>query len=57
MPKDHLTLEEMLEEGMTMEQLQEQLHWARVNGADDAYDLISYTIRQQRAANKEKESV
>ena len=57
MPKDHLTLEEMLEEGMTLEQLQEQLHWARVNGADDAYDLISYTIRQQRAANKEKESV
>jgi hypothetical protein len=51
--KEEMSLEEMLEHGMSLEELQEQLHWARVNGADEAYDIISNAIRKHRAANKE----
>jgi hypothetical protein len=52
MVKEHQTLEEMLK-GMTLDELLQQLHWARINGADEAWDIISFTIREHRAANKE----
>ena len=55
MQKDYRTLEERLYDGMNLEQLQEQLHWARINGAFEAYDIISKEIREIRNADKEKE--
>ena len=55
MKKDYRTLAQMLYDGMTLEELRQQLHWARVNGADEAYDIISREIREVLAADKEKE--